>query len=245
MFTQGILRRILMAGDNLYEKMEKSNKERGELMAQLAAYKKRIAPYDLQFEPNSSPMIWWYCVDDALPKDHNHIAQLATKLFSITPHAAACERIWSSLGWFYGKRRTRLCLEKVEKMQKLAAFYLTNVKKELPSYGNGKTNEELQSILRDANLYEDDELEAESDDRIDDIYISEGSDNIRKDIIHLNQILNLDAPEILKDLDKLIEDLNIDLEEETNDDDDVGNDTVEADSAEEDWDPNLAVEAYL
>jgi len=39
-FTQGILHRILMAGDNLYEKMEKSNKERGELMAQLAAYKK-------------------------------------------------------------------------------------------------------------------------------------------------------------------------------------------------------------
>ena len=49
----------------------------------------------------------------------------------------------------------------------------------------------------------------------------------------------------MKDLDELIEDLNIDLEEETNDDDDVGNDTVEADSAEEDWDPNLAVEAYL
>jgi len=71
-------------------------------------------------------------------------------------------------------------------MQKLAAFYLTNAKKELPSYGNGKTNEELQSILHDANLYKDDELEAESDDRIEDIYISEGSDNIREDIIHLD-----------------------------------------------------------
>ena len=133
MFTQGILRRILMAGDNLYEKMEKSNKERGELMAQLAAYKKRIAPYDLQFEPNSSPMIWWYCVDDALPKDHNHIAQLATKLFSITPHAAACERIWSSLGWFYGKRRTRLCLEKVEKMQK-KNYHLMAMEKLMKNY---------------------------------------------------------------------------------------------------------------
>ncbi len=57
MFTQGILHHILMAGDNLYKKMEKSNKEQEELMAQLAAYKKWIAPYDLQFEPNSSPMI--------------------------------------------------------------------------------------------------------------------------------------------------------------------------------------------
>ena len=130
-------------------------------------------------------------------------------------------------------------------MQKLVAFYLTNTKKELPFYGNRKINKELQSILYDANLYKDDELEAESDDRIEDIYISEGSDNIREDIIHLNQILNLDALEILKDLDELIKDLNIDLEEETNDNDNVGNDTVEADSAEEDWDSNLAVEAYL
>jgi len=94
-------------------------------------------------------------------------------------------------------------------------------------------------------LYENDELEAELDNRIDDIYILEDSDNIREDIIYLDQILNLNASEILKDLDELIKDLNIDLEEETNDDDDVGNDTIEADSAEEDWDPNLAVEAYL
>ncbi len=46
-----------MAGDNLYEKMKKSNKKWEKLMAQLVAYKKWIAPYDLQFKPNSSPMI--------------------------------------------------------------------------------------------------------------------------------------------------------------------------------------------
>ncbi|CAG8723830.1 4809_t:CDS:1, partial [Funneliformis mosseae] len=71
------------------------------------------------------------------------------------------------------------------------------------------------------------------------------SDNNREDIIHLDQILNLDIPEILKDLDELIEDLNIDLEEETNDDNDVKNDTIEANSAGKDWDSNLVVEAYL
>ncbi len=49
----------------------------------------------------------------------------------------------------------------------------------------------------------------------------------------------------MKDLDEFIKDLNIDLEEETNDDNDVKNDIIEADSAEEDWNPNLAVEAYL
>lgn len=233
-----------MAGDDIYKNMGKSGKERAELMEQLVAYKKRCAPYDLQFESNSSPMIWWYCVDDALPKNRNHISQLATKLFSITPHAAACERVWSHLGWFYGKYRTRLCLEKIEKMQKLAAFYLTNAKKELPHYGNGKTSEELQSILRDANLYDDDEIEAELNDEANDIYVPEDDDNNGEDVVHLDQILDLDAPEILEDLDEFIEDFGSNLEEENNNDN-AETDNTETDGAEEDWDPNLAVEAYL
>jgi hypothetical protein len=235
-----------MAGDNIYEKMGKSSKERAELMSQLAAYKKRNAPYDLQFEPNSLPVLWWYCIDDSLPKNHNQISQLATKLFSITPHAAACERIWSRLGWYYGKRRTRLSLEKIEKMQKLASFFITNAKKELPYYGNGKTNEELQSILQDANLYEDDDLEAELNDETNDLYASEddgnNDDEVREDIVSLDQILDLNAPEILRDLDDfIIEDL-----EESNDD---GNNSAETDDTDkndiENWNPNSAVEAYL
>ncbi|CAI2173197.1 4247_t:CDS:2 [Funneliformis geosporum] len=71
----------------------------------------------------------------------------------------------------------------------------------------------LQIILHDANLYEDDKFEVELEDKINDIYIPE---------------------EILKDLDEFIEDLNMDLEEETNDNNDIRNDTVEADNAEED-----------
>jgi len=75
-------------------------------------------------------------------------------------------------------------------MQKLVAFYFTNAKKKLPSYSNRKTNEELQSILHNANLYEDNELEIELDDRIDEIYILKDNNNNKEDIIHLNQILN-------------------------------------------------------
>ncbi|CAI2167997.1 13288_t:CDS:2 [Funneliformis geosporum] len=78
---------------------------------------------------------------------------------------------------------------------------------------NEKPNKELQIILHDANLYEDDKFEVELEDKINDIYIPE---------------------EILKDLDEFIEDLNMDLEEETNDNNDIRNDTVEADNAEED-----------
>lgn len=54
-------------------------------------------------------------------------------------------------------------------MQKLAAFYLTNARKELPHYGNGKPNEELQSNLHDANLYDDDDFEVELNGETNDI----------------------------------------------------------------------------
>ena len=224
--------------------MGKTCKERGELMSQLAAYRKRDPPYDLLFELNSSPMLWWYCVGDALPMNQDHIAQLATKLFSITPHAAACERVWSTLGWYYGKRRTRLGLGKIERMQKLAAFYLANAKKELPYYGAGKSNEELQSILNDANLYEDEDYEEESNE-LNDINILEGdNNNTSEDSIHLDNILNLDASEILRELGEFIEDSEMELERrEINNNN--NNETNQENNVEDDWDPHLAVDTYL
>ena len=57
MWIQGVFRRILLAADTFYDKMAKSGKERGELMSQLAAYKKRDPPYDLQFEFNNSLIV--------------------------------------------------------------------------------------------------------------------------------------------------------------------------------------------
>ncbi|GBB95565.1 hypothetical protein RclHR1_25660001 [Rhizophagus clarus] len=96
-------------------------------------------------------------------------------------------------------------------MQNLAVFYLTNAKKELPHYGNRKTSEKLQFILHDANLYNDDKMKTELNDETNDIYASE-DDNNGEDVIHLEQILDLDVSEILEDLDELIEDFNPDLE---------------------------------
>src|SRR5437764_10625107 len=96
-------------------------------------------------------------------------------------------------------------------MQKLAAFYLANAKKELPYYGAGKSNEELQSILNDANLYEDEVYEEESNE-LNDINILEGdNNNTSEDSIHLDNILNLDASEILKELGEFIENLEMEL----------------------------------
>ncbi|CAB5364294.1 unnamed protein product [Rhizophagus irregularis] len=44
-----------------------------------------------------TPYTWWFSIEDSFPKDEDYLVQLALKLFSITPHAAGCERVLSSL----------------------------------------------------------------------------------------------------------------------------------------------------
>jgi hypothetical protein len=56
-------------------------------------------------------------------------------IFSITPHSASCERLFSSLGWFIGKRRTNLNIETLESMAKIYRASLTNIEKTL-NYGS-------------------------------------------------------------------------------------------------------------
>jgi hypothetical protein len=52
-------------------------------------------PYNQEFDRNlETPMSWWYFIKNK----YNHIIELAIKIFSITPHSAGCERIFSTLG---------------------------------------------------------------------------------------------------------------------------------------------------
>ncbi|CAG8843169.1 43382_t:CDS:1, partial [Gigaspora margarita] len=80
-------------------------------------------------------------------------------LFSVTPHAAGCKRIWSTLGWYYGKCRTRLSLNKIENMQKLSAFYLANLKNELPYFFSNVEN--LYEALSNINFYDNNDYDKE------------------------------------------------------------------------------------
>ena len=65
-------------------------------------------------------------------------SKLQTKNCENLAHAAGCERILSSLGWFYGKWRNRLGLSKVENMYKLSAYYHVHAKQQLPYYSMEK-----------------------------------------------------------------------------------------------------------
>ena len=214
--------------------MNKRPKERKMLMAQMRNYRCRIAPFDVSFDDNESPSTWWYSLEDSFAKNEDHICQLANKLFSITPHAAGCERIWSTLEWYYGKRRTRLSLSKIENMQKLSAFYVANSKNELPYFAVNKTVEDLHKILCDINFYNEESLEDES--------ITEEQDGFtfpEEDILEIEELLNLDAADFMNDLGDVIMDTDFNFSEEE------GTVIQDDDGAEEDWDPEQEADAIL
>ena len=74
------------------------------LLTQLRSYYKYKAPYDMAYTDNYDiPELWW----STCRQPKNYIQELALKLFAITPHQAACERVFSVLDWMIGKRRTR------------------------------------------------------------------------------------------------------------------------------------------
>lgn len=53
----------------------------------------------------STPINWWSSVE--LTRGEDHIRTLAFKIHAIVPHNATCERVFSILGWYLGKRRTK------------------------------------------------------------------------------------------------------------------------------------------
>ncbi|CAB5367331.1 unnamed protein product [Rhizophagus irregularis] len=61
--------------------------------------------------PNT-PIIWWETAQNT--KEEWKLQALALQFFAVSPHSASCERSFSVLGWFYGQRRTKLAVDRVE-----------------------------------------------------------------------------------------------------------------------------------
>jgi hypothetical protein len=102
-----------------------------QLISEIRNYTLLTSPYDAPYICGSDdPLKWWNTCFSL----NNQLQTLAIKLFSITPHAASCERIWSSVGWIYGKRRTQLSVETIESLTKIYRFYMGNIKNELLNY---------------------------------------------------------------------------------------------------------------
>ena len=74
------------------------------LIGQMQSYSHYEKPWDIKYiEGTHTIKTWWTC---AIIKN-NYIQTLALKITSLTPHNVSCERIFSILGWFCNKRRTK------------------------------------------------------------------------------------------------------------------------------------------
>ena len=149
--------------------------------------------YDLK---HSTPLRWWYvCEEDDGVSDC--LQELASKLFSITPHSASCERVFSTIGWFYGNRMTSLKIKKVEDMAKIFFYHKSNIKKEL-QYFEDVTHQELKKILQNFEYVSDEEDEEEDilseEEDEDDYYVDDENINQRSiSDLKIEEIINLNS----------------------------------------------------
>ena len=84
--------------------MGKGGNSANKLIAQLTNYSLKIQPYDFEFVSGIHNVKNWWLM---CKQKNNHIQWLALMIHSITPHNTSCERIFSVLGWYMSKRRTR------------------------------------------------------------------------------------------------------------------------------------------
>ncbi|RIA82403.1 hypothetical protein C1645_809635 [Glomus cerebriforme] len=77
--------------------------------------------------------------------------RLAIKFFSIIPSSAACERMFLSLGWLYGKCRTRLGidqLDQLDQLEGLAKIYRFNLSNSAEQFHQNQTEVSPESMKR-------------------------------------------------------------------------------------------------
>ncbi|POG79805.1 hypothetical protein GLOIN_2v1745891, partial [Rhizophagus irregularis DAOM 181602=DAOM 197198] len=133
--------------------------------------------------------------------EKNYIQDLAFKIFSIRPHNAGCERIFSVLGWMMNKRRTRLGIDRIQNMAKLHAYYITNAKAELKyvyqDLQEEKFYEEIEKNLSE-HLADDDTIEVEEEFGDEDSDVSEVEDenDINNNNNGIDEYLNLASEEL-------------------------------------------------
>ncbi|CAG8855823.1 22563_t:CDS:1, partial [Gigaspora margarita] len=106
------------------------------------------------------------------------------KLFSITPSSAICERMFSVLGWIYGKHQTRLNINRLEGLAKVYRFNLSNPIGQLRYTQTTKVTPEIMINIAETVFKEFEEEEISNDDNIEML-------NPAKDLYSNEQDLNL------------------------------------------------------
>jgi hypothetical protein len=84
-----------------------------------------------------------------------YLKQLALKMFAVVLHSASCERMFSVLGWLYGKKKTTLDINIIEAMVKICHFYQNN--SNLNSSEKVYTDNEIQKLVGESFFFVDEE----------------------------------------------------------------------------------------
>ncbi|CAG8703135.1 21928_t:CDS:2, partial [Gigaspora margarita] len=210
------------------------------LIAQLRDYHVRKPPYNASYTVNVDPQTWWETCESNFP----YLRLLAIKLFSVSPHAASCERVWSICGWVYGQRRTNLSIENLDAIAQIRSYYIANNKFELPRYSIDKSAEDIRKILYDADLYEESDAitfeQAIMNANINQSNIDDDNDIVSEEFFELEEALDLSNPSFLTETSRqTITDIDDDVLE-------AGpSDWLEEFNQEEDYDPAELGEMFL
>ncbi|POG59304.1 hypothetical protein GLOIN_2v1487940 [Rhizophagus irregularis DAOM 181602=DAOM 197198] len=116
------------------------------LKSQMSLYKNREPPFDDDFvESVDTVKNWWSSCE--LKKNEKHIALLALKLHSITPHNASTERVFSVLNWYLCKRRNKINISHLESMAQIHSFLIANASSELNFVKNEISQDEFTAAF--------------------------------------------------------------------------------------------------
>ncbi|CAG8480790.1 25625_t:CDS:2 [Dentiscutata erythropus] len=180
------------------------------LKAQMNLYKNKKHLFDDEFIASVDTVTnWWMSID--LKNNEEHIKRLAMKLHSIFPHNAACERLFSILGWYFGKRRTRrvhfslccikfkLSLDRLEIMAQMYSYLVENVGSELNYIEQDFRQEDFLAIFNKiassmedgSDLFKQMEEDVEELSELDDL-VGENSTKLEvENIINLSSKLEI------------------------------------------------------
>ncbi|GET00495.1 ribonuclease H-like domain-containing protein [Rhizophagus clarus] len=120
-------------------------------------YLDKKTPYSAPYSNNNGPFQWWNSIIDG----RSSLSRLAKIIFSITPHSASCERLFSALGWMFDERRTNLSTKTIECMAKI---YTHNV-----SLSNNTLFKERDILNENEDEEEYEELPNVQEENIDEV----------------------------------------------------------------------------
>ena len=163
-----------------------------ELHVQLRAYFNNEKPYNASFSSDyDTPYLWWNSIIDG----HSSLSRLAKVLFSITPHSASCERLFSALGWLFGKRRINLGVETLESMAKIYLYSLNNSKKDL-NYTDSKSENDIKQMIN--TIFEEEKFLNEEDNDDDLNEPQQPQPEETDEVLNIEEIIDL-GPWVLVD----------------------------------------------